>query len=589
MRLLSCLLLAACGGSKPVEPTTPMPPAPEPPAEAPPATLRLDPVAPSAGADRMVTPVSTSGATLGGERFDIAYTVIARAEDQGFGQIHDQQGAVIEDCHEQDFNSMLWAHDRPWLISHFECTPGATYVTALDQSDDGTLSMSSTADVDWSSVGGLWFPCSGQVSPWGTHLGSEEYEPNAANHQPDGTMEPDSWKAWSRMMRWWTDPKEANPYQYGWTPELTITDAEGGTAVVKHLAPGRFSHEIAYVLPDQRTTYMSDDGGAVGWFMFVADTEADLSAGTLYAAKLTQTSELDGGRFTIAWISLGHASDADIRPLIDSRVRFDEMFVVTEPDGSGSCEEGSVWTYHSHGNDCLRLAEPSERVPDPALAASRLETRRYAAMLGATTEFHKGEGVSYDPDGGRVFVVMSKIGGRMAAEPDAGVDDIRLPENRCGAVYMGHTGPDAVDTTGAAIPSAHVMHDLLPYVLGRPISADAEGNRCATSGIANPDNITYLPKYDLLAIGEDTSYHRNAALWMYEGRSGALTRAMVAPRYGEVTGIHWIPDLGGHGYLTVAVQHPWGEMPKDAVVPDNVTDADRRSFTGVLGPFPPLD
>ena len=32
----------------------------------------------------------------------------------------------------------------------------------------------------WFADWGLWVPCAGSVTPWGTHLGSEEYEPDAA-------------------------------------------------------------------------------------------------------------------------------------------------------------------------------------------------------------------------------------------------------------------------------------------------------------------------------------------------------------------------------------------------------------------------
>lgn len=33
--------------------------------------------------------------------------------------------------------------------------------------------------VDWSALGGLWNPCAGSRTPWGSHLGGEEYEPDA--------------------------------------------------------------------------------------------------------------------------------------------------------------------------------------------------------------------------------------------------------------------------------------------------------------------------------------------------------------------------------------------------------------------------
>ncbi len=40
------------------------------------------------------------------------------------------------------------------------------------------LSVISSAPTNFSDWGGLWTPCAGSVSPWNTHLGSEEYEPN---------------------------------------------------------------------------------------------------------------------------------------------------------------------------------------------------------------------------------------------------------------------------------------------------------------------------------------------------------------------------------------------------------------------------
>jgi hypothetical protein len=34
-------------------------------------------------------------------------------------------------------------------------------------------------NIDMSGVRGLWIPCAGSLSPWNTHLGSMEYEPDA--------------------------------------------------------------------------------------------------------------------------------------------------------------------------------------------------------------------------------------------------------------------------------------------------------------------------------------------------------------------------------------------------------------------------
>ncbi len=259
------------------------------------------------------------------------------------------------------------------------------------------------------------------------------------------------------------------------------------------------------------------------------------------------------------------------------------------PGTEGNCPDGFVWTAHSYGTECLKLAAPSGKVPDPAKAASRLETRRYAAMLGATTELEKAEGVTWDPETGRVYLAVSVVGGRMLAEDGAPVDHVKMGPNPCGLVLAGETAAGASDTSGAAIDSPHVMTRFVPELVGRPLAQpDEQGNSCDVDGIANPDNLTFLPGWGLLMVAEDTKRHRNAVLWAHDVRSRRLARVVISPRGGELTGIHWIPDLGGHGYLTVAVQHPWGELPKGQEIPEFVTEDDKRSFTGWLGPFPSL-
>jgi secreted PhoX family phosphatase len=130
---------------------------------------------------------------------------------------------------------------------------------------------------------------------------------------------------------------------------------------------------------------------------------------------------------------------------------------------------------------------------------------------------------------------------------------------------------------------------MVREVTGRPLAEpDTAGNTCDPAGIANPDNLTFLPGYGLLMIAEDTKRHPNAVLWAYDVRQRTLVPVARAPFGGEMTGIHWIPDLHGHGYLTLAVQHPYGELPKGTPIPPGITDADKRAFTGYIGPFPSL-
>lgn len=569
------LLLLACA-SRPAAAPEPAPvsAAPEAPVvEPPPApAMAFAPLTIPADAGSMKAPLATASVRMDGADHPLRYTVLRRTGDDGFGTLVRGDGTPLDTpCNEQDFDAIVQVDGQAFLTSHFECTPGALTIGKLAQDADGTLSLGEVQAVDWAPLGGLWNPCAGQVSPWNTHLSSEEYE-------PDGRAAPSpeqKWPhyAWNGMKRYQDEP--LNPWRYGWIPEVVIEDASGANHAVKHYAMGRFSHEIAHVLPDERTVYLSDDGYSVGWFLFVADTPRDLSAGRLYAAKLVQEAREGGGRHALEWVDLGHARHDQIAPLVEAKVPFEALFETAEPGDDRTCPEGFRFVEHVYGKECLKLAAPSDAVPDPALAASRLETRRYAAWRGATTELLKGEGVAYDADAGRVYVAISRIEKTMSD----GVGHLDLDPVPCGAIYGGDTAAGVLDSDGQPIPSDHVMTRMDPVVAGT-----SDGKLCQVDGIANPDNIAFVQGRGQLIIAEDTSKHVNAFLWSLDVASGTLQRVMVAPPYGEFTGLSWTPDLGGFGYLTVVVQHPWSEGTD--TLPDGIEEADTRTFTGVLGPFP---
>lgn len=577
--------LVGCGKGGPVETPAPIP-APEAPSP-PPGTLSFEGIGVPDDAPTRRFPAVATRARLGGEVLDVGFHVLRRSLEGGFGVVPTKGGGgVAVACAEQDFDSLLVAGGRPWLVSHFECTPGAVYVSALDRAPDGGLTAVGDARrVDFDAWGGVWFPCSGQVSPWGTHLGSEEYEPDAAALQPDNTLAEDEYGAWTAMGRW-APGEKLNVWSYGWPTEIRLAE-DGAPTARKHYAMGRFSHELSYVLSDERTVYQSDDGTATGFYLFVADRPRDLTAGTLYAASYAT----EGETLAVKWVSLGHATHDQIQPLVEARVPFSKLFVERAPRDH-TCPDGFRLVHHGYGEECLQLAAPSEAVPDPALAASRLETRRYAAWLGASTELEKAEGVTWDPVARKVYLSISNVRARMLDEGGGPLDQVRLPKNTCGAVFEASTAAGIADTAGAPIGSDLVITSMRAAIAGRPLpTPDAAANGCDPEGLANPDNVTFLPGHGLLTIAEDTKTkkgHTNASLWTFDVASGGLTRILSAPVGGEVTGIHWIPDLLGHGYLTVVVQHPWDELAEGQPVPTDLTDDDRRALTAVFGPFPSL-
>jgi len=175
--------------------------------------------------------------------------------------------------------------------------PSPIAVLTLSQDPNtGKLSLVKYSNVDTSSVHGLWITCGASLSPWGTHLSSEEYEPDATTAVGSA-----SFQAYSNNV--YGDPNKANPYHYGHMPEVTVHPDGTGT-IKKHYCMGRISHELVQVMPDERTALMGDDATNGGLFMFVADRKADLSAGTLYVAKWTQTSGTGPGAGTLTWIKL---------------------------------------------------------------------------------------------------------------------------------------------------------------------------------------------------------------------------------------------------------------------------------------------
>jgi hypothetical protein len=70
---------------------------------------------------------------------------------------------------------------KAFLINHFEAPqPSTAYISELAADRSGKLRIVNTAPVDDTAqdVQGLWFMCRGEKTPWGTHIGGEEYPPD---------------------------------------------------------------------------------------------------------------------------------------------------------------------------------------------------------------------------------------------------------------------------------------------------------------------------------------------------------------------------------------------------------------------------
>ncbi len=127
--------------------------------------------------------------------------------------------------------------------------PSPIAVLTLDQNPStGMLALRSYHNVDTSGIHGLWIPCGGSLSPWGTHLSSEEYMPDAFDQGDNQTLALYN----TFLTNGGINPATASPYHYGHLPEVTVRPDGTGT-IKKHYNLGRYSRELVCVFPDNKT------------------------------------------------------------------------------------------------------------------------------------------------------------------------------------------------------------------------------------------------------------------------------------------------------------------------------------------------
>lgn len=449
--------------------------------------------------------------------------------------------------------------------------PSPIAVLTLDQDKEtGALSLVKYATVDSSQAHGLWITCGASLSPWNTHLSSEEYE-------PDATAPDDQFRAFSQSL--FGDPDKANPYHYGHLPEVTVSTDGTGT-LKKHYNLGRISHELIQVMPDQRTALMGDDATNGGLFLFVADRPADLSAGTLYAAQMHQEAgvALDkGGAFGLRWVKLGHATSDEIEHLADTLKPADIVEVKTSDP-----KDASFTAIPFNGKtQWVKFKAGMEK------AAAFLETHRWAPTVGATLALTKLEGVTVNAKDKIAYAAMSYIYKSMSD----GKSGIKIDTINAGSVYQLPMKGGQVDLGGGAIDSEWVPVHLsaVPALVGRDLKTpDAVGNTAEADLVANPDNLKFSERLRTLFVGEDSANHVNNFLWAYNVDTDHLARLLSCPAGAESTGLQAIDDANGFAYIMSNFQHPgdWEKGLHDKVkasVAPLIDEAYRSRRSGGVG------
>ncbi len=422
--------------------------------------------------------------------------------------------------------------------------PSPIAVLTLDQDQaTGKLTLVKYHNVDTSAAHMLWITCGASMSPWNTHLSSEEYEPDAFTASSDAQF-----KAFSTNV--FGDETKANPYHYGHMPEVTV-NPDGTGSIKKHYCLGRISHELIQVMPDNRTALMGDDASNSGLFIFVADKEKDLSSGTLYVAKVGTGFSIDPAApgAALTWIKLGSATSAEIEKMADTLKPSDIMTIATKDPADASYTK----IFLSGKTQWIKIKPGMEK------AAAFLETHRYASFVGASMAFTKMEGTTVNVKDKIAYSALQNIQGSMIAGDAANnpAYNVSLAKKLSAGGVMAHTLTGGQkDLGGAAINSEWVPVLTKALIIGEDITKDILGNTANPDKIANPDNLKFSEKLRTLFIGEDSSQHVNNFVWAYNIDTKVLSRLISMPAGAEATGLVVADDVNGWTYIMSNFQHP---------------------------------
>ena len=290
--------------------------------------------------------------------------------------------------------SILNVGGKIFSVTQFESPrPGVVYLAELEQDEKGQLTTKRIKPVDQSASGGVWIPCAGMVTPWQTHLGSEEYEPNARSYYEDsGVISGNNLNNIHAFMRYFNRYENKTtftravaqaggfyPYRYGY-PWETVVKSDFTETTTKLYVHGRMAYEMSYVMPDEKTVFGTDDGTNVMFHKFVATNAKNLREGKNYCAKYTQTSaagaDAKDWAADVEWIEMPPPTEAEVKAAVESTT-WSDLFDTEACNSDGTCPSTGFKSVNTggFGCECLKVKTGKEKL------AAVFEKRRYAGTV----------------------------------------------------------------------------------------------------------------------------------------------------------------------------------------------------------------
>lgn len=441
-----------------------------------------------------------------------------------------QTDEMIIENNNPDFNGYISTGDgEGYLFTNWESYPGGMSRMKIEKDEFGSWSVGEAMMISFEEVAGTAANCFGSVSPWGTPLTSEEW---IVSSTVDSTTNP----SWNDPENTNTDNIEAllapdfpNPYRYGYIAEITAPTSDE-PVVVKHYTIGRYEHENSTVMPDKRTVYSSQDDTGGILFKFIADADEDLSAGTLYGAKLTQDSGLTDPAvtgFDVTWVELASSDNATIEAWIAEYDGIDTDDYVSDSTSYMSVAEVEAWaawveagrpddtTYPAteDGGTMITAGQPMDD------RAAFIESRAAGKALGATAEWRKLEGISINHD--RVLEAVEGtdvIADEIVSEAYmyigiADIDNTMIDGE--GDIQLSNRVEDCGGVYRAKIDDDYSLSRIEPVLMGSTYRSTLDGaERCDVDQMSQPDNVIVM-RDGRVIVGED-GFQENNTLWLLD-------------------------------------------------------------------------